>query len=472
MNKDVLLTKELEDQLLCTDCKDWQGFSFKKPEGDLNLVDYYLKVVPSASYILSQKVNFIFSNGLTTGMTEGDARLNDFLFRENEQAATNYSVLQDAVRMAEAYGEAGLRLHKGNIYLVPTGTYATLTQRVDGIKEVVGYVTTKNGKRIERDTFDFEDFNWQEEDVTLDFLEREFERREWIFLDKKDFRNIRNNTTEEHGKSPFLEDTLRLDLLVTTYQRLIHDLNYDGPGRVLLWTKGGLVGDEDNDISTSQVINQSASIKEERAKKAQKAFEKLAKDIKESKSDSAIMLSSDAFDKDIKHLERVTKATEFLEWIEQEGLVVSQILGMAPGLLELGSMSGNVSMEKIIDNAMLNTIVPLREKYAVQFSALLTEVLGVEKVYFNKYELQQAEDVNTMRTKIVNDMSLLSAMKDEEGKIRPEAQELFGNFAQMLNKELHQDGNINGELKELKVSKKESKDEQQNERDTRPSRTG
>lgn len=464
--QDVLLD-EIEKELLCTDCTDWQGFSFKKPKGEMDRIDYYLKEVPGASYILGQKVNFIFSNGLTTGKTDGDRALDDFLFRENEQAATNYSVLQDAVRMAEAYGEAGLREYENNLYLVPTGTYATLTQKVDGIKQIVGYITTKNGKRIEKDTFDFTDFKW-DGDISLEDILKDFDEKGWIFLDKTKFRNIRNNTTEEHGKSPFLEDTLRLDLLITTYKRLIHDLNYDGPGRVLFWTKGGLAGDSENDVATSQVINQSANIQEERRKRAKKEFEQLAKDIKESKSDSAIMLSSEAFDKDIKHLERVTKSTEFLEWIKEEGLIVAQILGMAPGLLELGSMSGNVSMEKIIDNAMLNTIVPLRERYAVQFSVLLRDLLGVEKVYFNKYELQQAEDVNTMRTKIVNDMSLLSAMKDENGVIRPEAQELFSNFAQMLNKELHQDGNINGELKELKVSKKgEQKNEQQNERNIR-----
>ena len=157
---------------------------------------------------------------------------------------------------------------------------------------------------------------------------------------------------------------------------------------------------------------------------------------------------SNAWDEKIEHLERVTKATEFFDWIENDTLVLAQDFGMSPSLLELGGISGNVSMSSIISVAMNNSIVPLREKYATQFSSFLSKQLGVEKIYFDKYEMEQREDENTMRTKIVNIMSLLNAMKDENDNIRQDALDLFRDFAEMLSQNIH---NENGQLEELKV---------------------
>ena len=60
--------------------------------------------------------------------------------------------------------------------------------------------------------------------------------------------------------------------------------------------------------------------------------------------------------------------------------------------------------------------------------------------------MQQQEDENTMRTKIVNIMSLLNSMKDENDNIRPSALKLFDDFAGMLSENIH---NENGVLEEL-----------------------
>ena len=98
---------------------------------------------------------------------------------------------------------------------------------------------------------------------------------------------------------------------------------------------------------------------------------------------------------------------------------------------------------------MINSIVPLRERYAVQLSGFLARHLRVDKVYFNLYEMQQQEDENTMRTKVVNMMSLLNTMRVKEGEnevIQPEAQKLFDSLAQMLTENIT---NELGQLEEL-----------------------
>lgn len=445
MNYEKQITDDILNQLI--KCNDNCGTAFERPKSTLGYVDFCLKTLPGASYILGQLVNYVFSNKLTSGRVGSDIVLQDFLYSLNEVGETNYSVLQSVTKYASSHGECGLRWYKDGIYMVKPGTYATLTIVEDGIEQIVGYITTKNRKNIEKDTFTFSDFSFDnDEEITNAFL-GELERRGLIFLDKSDFVNVRNDTSELHGKSPFLSDTLRIDLLITTYERLIHELNYDGPGRVILWAKNGILADDINEHATSEIMRANPLSQANREKKAREELKRITEEIRNSGSDNAILLSN-AFERNVQHLPRVTKATEFFDWIKQEGVIVAQILGILPGLLELGDISGNVSMEKIIDNAMLNNIIPLRERYAVQFSSLLASKLGIEKIYFDKYELQQAEDVNTMRTKVVNMMKTLS---DVDADV---ARKLIENFGTMLLKEIHQDGHIGGELKELTIAKR------------------
>ena len=267
-------------------------------------------------------------------------------------------------------------------------------------------------------------------------------------LDTNEFIVIRNDTSRVYGHSPLLADEARLDLLTAVYERLNYDIRYDGPGRIIIRPKDGLVGgDDSNDVSTANVLQGALAGQVKSKETLLKEAKRVANQIKNSASDSVIVLSN-AFDKDIDHLERVTKATEFFTWIKNDTLVLAQDFGMAPSLLELGGVSGNVSMTSIIDTAMINTIVPLRERYSEQFSSFIASKIGTEKIYFNKYDMKQEEDENTMRTKIVNIMSLLNAMrlKDEYNTIQPIAQELFDDFGQMLLENIH---NENDQLEEL-----------------------
>ena len=266
-----------------------------------------------------------------------------------------------------------------------------------------------------------------------------------ILLDPSDFLNMRNDTSLDYGYSPLLHDTLRLDLMSYTYERLNYDVRYDGPGRIVIRPKSSFMSDDENDISTSMLMNQTVAGGKKRMDGVKDEAKRIGRDIKNSSSDSVILMSN-AFDREITHLPRVTKATEFFDWLKNDTFIIAQDFGMSPSLLELGGISGNVSMTSIIDNAIWNSIIPLREKYATQASPFLSNKLGLSKVYFDMYELHQQENQNTMRTQIVNIMSLLNAMKDENDNIRPEALGLFEDFGEMLSDNIH---NENGVLEQL-----------------------
>ena len=454
--KKILKYEELNDEerraiddilsamLECNSCNDIGSMPRKKWGDGLEKVDEYMRVLPGADYVLTQTLNYIFSNGLTTGSITQDETLNEFLYRKNTKQTTNKDELRNAIGMAITHGASGLRWMDGCVYQYEWGTYRVLTIKRNGVQQVLGYLIRKDGDRVQPVKFDFEKY----EDYA-DFI-RDLDDQDLILLDTKEFMVIRNDTSLPYGHSPLLRDEARLDLLTAVYERLNYDIRYDGPGRIIIRPKDGLAGgDENNDVSTANVI-QGALQGQQKTQEAIKAeAARVARDIKRSSSDSVIVLSNMFSDK-IEHLERVTKATEFFTWIKNDTLLLAQDFGMAPSLLELGGVSGNVSMTSIISTAMRNTIVPLREKYSEQFSGFLSAHLGCEKIYFNKYEMVEAGDIDTMRTKYVNMLSLLNAMRvdgtDGTQSIQPKAQELFNDMAEMLKENIH---NETGALEEL-----------------------
>lgn len=435
----------LENMLECNSCNDIGSLPKKKWGDGLEKVDEYMQVLPGADYVLTQTLNYMFSNGLTTGSIRDDEKLNKFLYQKNAKQTLNKDELRNAIGMAITHGASGLRWLNGNVYQYKWGTYRILTLKRNGIESVLGYLIKKDGGKVPPIKFDFSKYQEYE-----DFI-RDLDEQELILLDTSEFIVIRNDTSLPYGHSPLLADEARLDLLTAVYERLNYDIRYDGPGRIIIRPKDGLAGgDDSNDVSTANVL-QGALAGQQKSKEAiLKEAKRVANQIKKSSSDSVIVLSN-AFDKDIDHLERVTKATEFFTWIKNDTLVLAQDFGMAPSLLELGGVSGNVSMTSIIATAMRNTIVPLRERYSEQFSSFLSARLGFEKIYFDKYEMVEAGDVDTMRTKYVNMLSLLNAMRikganGEEDVIQPKAQQLFDDMAEMLSENIH---NEMGQLEEL-----------------------
>lgn len=411
----------------------------ERHEEGLELADKYMKILPGADYVLTQTLNYIFSNGLTTGSIVQDEELDKFLYRENIRGTINLHEIRNAIGMAITHGHSGLRWIDGNVYQYKWGEYRALTVLQNGIKRVAGYLVSKDASKVPPLKFDYESYRDYE-----DFL-REIDENRLILLSPKDFQNIRNDTSKTYGSSPLLADRDRLDLLVAVYERLNYDIRYDGPGRIIIRPKEGYAQGGETDISTTEAIKGSLESQDKQIKALKKEIKRVADEIKTAGSDAVIVLSN-AFDEHIEKLERVTKATEFFNWIKSDTMMLAQDFGMSPSLLELGGVSGNVSMTSIINTAMINSIVPLRERYAVQISSFLGDHLGVGKVFFNKYEMEQAEDQNTMRTKVVNQLSLLNSMTDENGVIRPEALELFKNFSQMLEENIHNELNLLEEL--------------------------
>lgn len=424
----------LDDMLKCGHCADAGTFRVPEEKG-IDQIEHLCKVLPGIGYIENLLVDYLFSDGLTTGNITQDKILKDFLFSKNMEGNPHIDVLRDVLGNASLYGETGLRWYEGGIYLTKAGTYGALIDKKDGILYPALFFCSSDGRYVAQEEVKIP------EDATIESFEEFFRQQKLILLDNTEFVNVRNDTDELHGKSPLLSDTLRIRLLEAVYSRLNYDIRYDGPGRLILRPKDGYVADEINEVDTTSLLNASVVSSNKRLDKAKEEVARVGQELKTSSSDDVILLSN-AFDKEITHLPRVTKGTEFFDWLDNEGAIIAQAIGLPPSLLELGKVSGNVSMQRILDNAMENAIVPLREKFASQISPLLSEKLGIDKVYFGKYQRASAPSKETVWSQIVEQMTMLNAIE------RPETDQLVKDFAQMLSYEIH---NSDGSLVELSV---------------------
>ena len=400
--------------------------------------------LPGMNYVLNRELNYIFSNGLTTGGEKDDEKLKTWLYEKmNALGASNYLVLRDAIGNAIVHGECGLRLYKGALYSYETGHYGVLYTKENGVTEIFGYFIHEKGEEVDTD-LDREE--WEQFETYMD-IQAWFEERHLILLTPNEFVNIRNDTAHIHGLSPLMQDKQRIKLLLSVYSRLNYDIEYDGPGRIILRAKSQYSDTENEQSTASTILNNSGAAQMKRYEEAKQEARRVAAELKNSSSDNVIVIS-DGFHEKIEHLPRVTKATEFFDWISNEGVIIAQILGMSAVLVEVGEWSGNVSMEKVIDDAMVNTIIPKRETYAVQFSALIARVIGVPKVFFDKYDMKQAEDKNLARTKLANvirDLSVsIKNIKDNgEDQTASNVGQLIDEVTEALRKSLY---DTNGQL--------------------------
>lgn len=440
----------LKQMLACGGCGDAGQYVEHEFRNPTERVEYCVENLPAYGKAEEQFVNYLFSDGMGAGGVTEDAKLDAFRFRNNAQNATNNSILRTAIKYAHCrYGECGVRWKDGDVYLYKSGTYAPLTIKVDGIDEVLGYIATKNGDLIAENSIDLQDIL---KSKTMAEIEDTFDSQGYILMDKSEFVNLRNDTSQLHGVPPLEKDKLRIDLLISVYERLNYDVDFDGPGRLLFLIENGYLGDENNEVSTSKIL-QTAKNQRSAAKQGLKEVERIATDIKDSSSD-AVIAASKALGQPI-HLPRTTKATEFLEWLqEKEGKIIADIIGLPPSLLEEGHLSGNVSMTRIIDNAVLSAIVSYREHYMSQLSPLLSSHLDLAKVYFNKYELQSEESQTAKWSKLSSSIYQL-AMAYEKAPSE-EVMAVINTFAEMLTYDTHDSVGGIVELAEKKDGGKQS----------------
>ncbi|EMW5451966.1 hypothetical protein QA5_00558 [Enterococcus faecalis EnGen0083] len=414
MSETELVGKDelLKAMTMCNSCPDFNLNDLRgKGDNNYQLYDWLIHNLPTAQYVLGKLVELIFSNNLTTGDEKQDEILNNFLYGQtNPEGVTNYHVLVQSIKESIVYGRSGLRFLSKDDGLINVkcnhfGVAQILNKEHYGYKELIGFVIDKKGRAIT-------DVDLREGEIDSEEYFKKgifvFKNSDNILLPPEKFVNLRVDTSTPKGSSVFDSDIQRVLLIASVYKRLLYDIEYDGAGRLIFWADNA----NSNEESSNKFLNDTESATKRRQDKYKKEVEEIMKLVKDSNSTSVLAVSN-AFKK-MDHLPRVTKATEFLSYLNQEGEIMAQVFGVPNVLLGLGKISGNISMEKVIDNAMLNSIIPLRENIATQISSILTNNLKVPKVYFDKYELKSQSDINDRRLKVLTVAERLKALGKED----------------------------------------------------------
>lgn len=446
-NAQELLELWLQCNSNCKPAGTFQGLHGHKMTPE-DLYEFLISNLPAANYVADNVVNLIFSNGLTTGNDEEDKILDAFLYAKNRRGVTNYDVLKAAIKDAIIFGKCGIRKlsKKDGIVLVPSKNYASVIvndPEYYGLEKTEAYVVAKKKHKkiweIDLTKFDYDVDIYQQYGILGD------KNLDVFLISPEELLNLRNDISRENGRSQLSYDQQRIELIINVMKRLNYDIEYDGMGRVVLHMADG-TSNVDTQVSTGEILNTTDESQSKAVLRLKKEAAGVAADMQTAGSEAVVVLSN-AFDKNITLLPRVTKATEFLDYFSNENLgdIMSQIFGVASVLINLGQQNGNISMEAVIDNAMLNNIVPIREKFAVQISGFLADWIGVEKIYFDKYQLTQAIDENVKRKEVADIIKVLidsSRVLNEQDR-QEEALTLIDTaikFGMMLTNDIEIDG--------------------------------
>ena len=87
----------LDDMLECGQCADAGNYQVPPELDGIDQIDHLCEVLPGIGYIENLLVDYLFSDGLTTGNIQQDNRLDDFLFSKNMEGTPNIDVLRDVV---------------------------------------------------------------------------------------------------------------------------------------------------------------------------------------------------------------------------------------------------------------------------------------------------------------------------------------------------------------------------------------
>lgn len=423
------------------DCKDGffsnvRNLYYKKDTDEW--IRYLEKNLPALQYVTRRYIDYLFSNGLTTGSEEKDVELNRRLEQPNMRNDSNISVLKEAIYISMIWGKVGLRAvseEDGLIYYTKD-KYVPFIAWDDKVKakRLIGYiVSTKQDDQCVTadDLIDCEfDVNTFLKDGRI--IDKE---RELMILSTDEFCELKWYPGDKKGQSPLLKDKQRLTLIMQVFERLNHDLEYDGPGRQI-WQPEEGYGMFGNETSTSDSLEQTNTAKQSKVEKVKSKLNEFGEEYKHSKSGDIIFIPPGL--KLVAEIPRVTRATEFFDYIDEVGDIICQVYATPSALYELGRVYGNVSMAAIIDNGVLNSVVPRREAYSNQFSPLLARLWGFETVEFDKYELQQVSTDNEERLQVVD---MITELQDAG----------FTEIADMLAEILENDIVIAGELATLAV---------------------
>lgn len=386
--------------------------------------------LPDVDYILDNIVNYMFTNYLTTEDFDKDKVLRDYLYKLNFNGQRNYDVLKQVAKGYRKYGYYGiLNTGEGLVGIHPKDILAcvidypkkpvlrqTLTYLIKNTNVFVTPFDRKTGNN--RPVTDY-----SADDIQKIIENPEEYKNEVLVVTDKEFACVRIDTSQVFCMSPLLKDRKRVELILNILNRMNYDISRNGIGTIALQAKDTLEEQIEESVeqgtafSGGELLDMGRTAKGERTKKIIEDMNAFAEKLSETEFNDAIVYSGNF--QNLEQLERDTKATDFLDYLSQYvPAIICQMFGVPARLFDLNKTVSNIGTYSIIDNAMKNTIIPMRDHFLGQVIHILQNATNLsEHIKFDSYEFTNNYNYN-------NDLYILEVY-DKLKVINPKMAEAY-----------------------------------------------
>lgn len=363
--------------------------------------------LPDVDYILDNIVNYMFTNYLTTESFDKDKELRDYLYGLNFNGQRNYDVLKQVAKGYRKYGYYGLlNTGDGLVGVHPKDILACVIDypKKPVLRQTLTYLIKNTNTYItpyDRKTGNNRPVNDYSADDIQKILDNPEEfKNEVLVVTDKEFACVRIDTSQVFCMSPLLKDRKRVELILNILNRMNYDISRNGIGTIALQAKDTLEEqieesvEQGTSFSSGELLDMGRTAKGERTKKIIEDMNAFAEKLSETEFNDAIVYSGNF--QNLEQLERDTKATDFLDYLSQYvPAIICQMFGVPARLFDLNKTVSNIGTYSIIDNAMKNTIIPMRDHFIGQVVHILQNATGLsEHIKFDSYEFTNNYNYN------------------------------------------------------------------------------
>ena len=386
--------------------------------------------LPDVDYILDNIVNYMFTNYLTTEDFDKDKVLRDYLYSLNFNGQRNYDVLKQVAKGYRKYGYYGLlNTGDGLVGVHPKDILACVIDypKKPVLRQTLTYLIKNTNTYItpyDRKTGNNRPVNDYSADDIQKILDNPEEyKNEVLVVTDKEFACVRIDTSQVFCMSPLLKDRKRVELILNILNRMNYDISRNGIGTIALQAKDTLEEqieesvEQGTSFSSGELLDMGRTAKGERTKKIIEDMNAFAEKLSETEFNDAIVYSGNF--QNLEQLERDTKATDFLDYLSQYvPAIICQMFGVPARLFDLNKTVSNIGTYSIIDNAMKNTIIPMRDHFLGQVIHILQNATNLsEHIKFDSYEFTNNYNYN-------NDLYILEVY-DKLKVINPKMAEAY-----------------------------------------------
>ena len=363
--------------------------------------------LPDVDYILDNIVNYMFTNYLTTESFDKDKELRDYLYGLNFNGQRNYDVLKQVAKGYRKYGYYGLlNTGEGLVGVHPKDILACVIDypKKPVLRQTLTYLIKNTNTFItpyDRKTGNNRPVNdYSAEDIQKILENPEEYKNEVLVVTDKEFACVRIDTSQVFCMSPLLKDRKRVELILNILNRMNYDISRNGIGTIALQAKDTLEEqieesvEQGTSFSSGELLDMGRTAKGERTKKIIEDMNAFAEKLSETEFNDAIVYSGNF--QNLEQLERDTKATDFLDYLSQYvPAIICQMFGVPARLFDLNKTVSNIGTYSIIDNAMKNTIIPMRDHFIGQVVHIIQNASGLsEHIKFDSYEFTNNYNYN------------------------------------------------------------------------------